>query len=404
MAQRRLTDWMQAYAEYTSQSDSPRHFHDWGGLIAIAGAAQRKILMRAEYFDVHTNMYVLLVSPPGRSRKGAALRSSKNVLKEATPPVNFATESGSHEALVSLFESITNPAHQSLTLYSSELGTLMATNAAGMVDFLTDIYDGNPDWSRNTKKNSLQVIKHPWLGLFSGTTPKWLGEHLGLIAVEGGLTARTIIVYSEERILANAWPRANSGLKTLKNDLIHDLSIVASLSGEFDFEDGDSGDAFRWYELWYSDNVAQLNAEFPRPDGKPWYPRFPRISDHRTASYYDRKHIHVLKVAMALSLSYKDDLVLTLQDLWRAVTFLDATEPGMHRAMEAVGKSDTSNELNHILSQIRASGNDGVELKDLLIANYSALRFGVKSFDQIVEELVRMGRVKIKGTKLVAVA
>src|SRR5678815_1982919 len=117
MAKRRLEDWITSYGEFTAKSDSPQAFHIWGGLVAIAGAAQRKILMRAAYFDVLTNMYVLLVSPPGRARKGAALRTSKNILKEAQPPVNFATESGSHEALVSLFEGISNPAHQSLTLY-----------------------------------------------------------------------------------------------------------------------------------------------------------------------------------------------------------------------------------------------------------------------------------------------
>jgi hypothetical protein len=399
MAKRKLKDWMQAYGEYTSQSDSPQEFHIWGGLVALAGAAQRKILMRAAYYDVHSNMYVLLVSPPGRARKGAALRVSKNILKEAQPPVNFASESGSHEAMVDLFQKIANPAHQSLTIFSMEFGTLMATNPAGMVDFLTDIYDGNPDWSRNTKKNNLQTIQHPWLGLFSGTTPKWLGEHLGLIAVEGGFTARAILVYSEERLLENTWPEETDPMKSLRKDLIHDLSIIAALDGEFGFEGGRSGEAFRWYDFWYRDKIALLNEHFPKD--RDWKSRFPPIADPRTASYYDRKHIHLLKVGMALSLSYKDEMVLTLDDLNKALYMLNGIEPGMSLAMDAVGKSQTANELNYIWSQIKASGSAGIEAKELLIANYHAVK-DLTVFEQIISALIRMGRVKQNGTKLVS--
>lgn len=396
MATRKLDDWIMSYGKFTAESDSPQPFHIWGGLTAIAGAAQRKVLMRAKYFDVLSNMYVLLVSAPGRARKGAALRTSKNILKEAQPPVNFATESGSHEALVSLFEGITNPAHQSLTLYSMELGTLMATNAAGMIDFLTDIYDGNPDWSRNTKKNSLQVIKHPWLGIFSGTTPRWLGEHLGLMAVEGGLIARMILVFSDERLLENSWPELSPEMESLRKDLVHDLSIICTLEGEFKFDGGKTGDAFRWYDLWYRDKTSILDQDFPIEKG--WVSRFPRIPDPRTASYYDRKHIHILKVAMALSLSYKDELLLTLQDLERALVLLDKTEPGMYLAMNAVGKSDTANELSYIYSQIKDAGT--VEYGELFKANYNAMRFGIKSFDQLLLELQRMGKIVLKGEKI----
>ena len=385
MAKRKLDDLFMAYGALTAKSDSPQVFHTWGALSTIAGVAQRKILMRAAYFDVHTNLYVLLVSPPGRGKKTSAMRTSKNLLKAVEPQVNLASESGSFEALVETFSKIPNPAHQSLTLYSSELGTLMATNAAGMVDFLTDIYDGNPDWARNTKKNKLEVIRHPWLNFFAGTTPKWLGEHLGLIAVEGGLTARTIIAYSDELLLDNPWPKKSKEMAALEKDIVHDLSIIAALDGEFDFEGGESGEAFRWYESWYKD-----------------VRRYPRIPDHRTASYYDRKPIHLLKVAMAFSLSYKDELVLTLQDMHRALALLDAIEPGMAKAMNAVGKSDTANELAFLYSQIKDAGATGVDEKFLLIANYHNLRYGIKSFEQLIVELLRMGRITKNGTKLFA--
>jgi len=381
---RKLSDWLAAYGEFTAESDSPQGFHVWCSLSTIAGAAQRKLFMQTAYFPVHSNMYVVLVSPPGRGKKSAAMRTSKNILREVTPPVNFATESGSYEGIVALYTQISNPAHQSLSLYSSELGTLMGTNPAMMVDFLTDIYDGNPDWARATVKHSKQTIKKPWLNLIAGTTPRWLGEHIGLIALEGGLIARCIIAYSEELILENSWPELNPKLEKLKSYLIHDLSIIGQLDGEIKFEGGKEGDAFKWYDEWYKDKS-----------------RYPTVSDPRTASYFDRKHIHLLKVAMALSLSYKDELVLTYQDLQRAKALLDSTEPGLRLALNAVGKNDASVETFRILQQIKSRSS--VSYSETLIENYHNLRFGKKSLDQTLDELRTMGKIKLEGNRLVYV-
>jgi DNA polymerase III delta prime subunit len=382
MPERKLSDWMAAYGEYTAQSDSPQIFHMWCGLGTIAGAAQRKIFMRNKYFYVHTNMYVILVSPPGVGKKTTALRMAKDLLAEVEPKVNFVTESGSFEGLVGSMSKISNPAHQSMTLYSMELGTLMSTNPAVMIDFLTDIYDGNPDWSRQTVKHNVQTIKKPWLNIMAGTTPKWLGEHIGLIALEGGLISRTLMPYSEEMILDNSWPESDRDSNPLlRAELIHDLSIIATIEGQFQFAGGRQGEAFRWYDEWYRDRS-----------------RFPAISDPRTASYYSRKHIHILRVAMAVSLSQSNKLELELPDLLIAKQFLDATEAGMRLALNAVGKNETSGEGFHVLSQIAARKRVGY--RELLIANYHNL--GKKGLDTILDELRSMGKIKAEGADWVA--
>jgi len=209
----------------------------------------------------------------------------------------------------------------------------------------------------------------------SGTTPKWLSERLGLIALEGGLMARTILPYSEELLLDNPRPKETAEFRKAKQALIHDLSIIASLGGTFEFEGGDGGDAAQWYDEWYKDRS-----------------RYPSISDPRTASYYDRKHIHLLKVAMLLSLSHKDELTLDLPDLQQALKFLDSTEAGMRLALNAVGRNERSNETGQILAQLAAKGR--MEYKELLIENYTNLREGKMGLDKALLELKLMGRVR----------
>lgn len=373
---RQLPDLLKAYEFFTSKSDSPQVFHVWIALGTIAGAAQRKIFMHTLYFDVHTNLYIILVSPPGRAKKGAALRAGKNFLKGVEPKVNFATESSSPEGVIKNLTKITNPAHQSMTIFSMEMGTLMSTRPAEMVDFLTDIYDGNPDWERQTVAHDRQTITRPWLNVMAGTTPKWLGDKLGLIALEGGLVARCIFPYSEERILKNPWPKPSKDIIDIGKLITEDLSHIATLEGEFDFAGGEDGEAFKFYAEWYKDES-----------------RFPKMDDPRTASYYDRKHIHLLKVAMALSLSYKDDLLLDLEDLLRAKELLDKTEPGMHKALGSAGKNPIAERTMRVGHHIASKGN--LTFKELIVANYHDM--SKKEIEEALEALTLMGSVKKEG-------
>lgn len=390
---RKLPDLLSAYREFTKDSDSPEIFHLWVALGTIAGAAQRKIMMRAKTFDVHTNMFVILTSPPGRAKKGAALRTGKNFLKEVKPEINFASESGSPEAVVKTMSKISNPVHQSITLYSMELGTLMNTKPAEMVDFLTDIWDGNENWKRETITHQTQELKRPWVNIMAGTTPKWLGESIGLIALEGGLTARCIFPFSDERSLENPWPELDATSKALQEAIVEDLSAIAAMDGEFKFEGGKEGEAYRWYAAWYRDRDDDAYRKYHGAiEGRGFKSRFPLVDDPRTASYFDRKHIHLLKVAMILSLSYKERLELTLEDLRRALQLLNATEPGMRKALSAAGNNEDSTALTAIYSQIRA--NKKIEYKDLLRENYHNLRFGQRTLDDILRSLGKMGRIR----------
>lgn len=391
---RQLPDLLKAYEYFTSKSDSPQVFHLWIALGTIAGAAQRKIFMHTLYFDVGTNFYIFLTSPPGRAKKGAALRTGKNFLRVVEPKVNFAAEAGSPEGIYDLMTKITNPAHQSMTLFSMELGTLMATRSAEMVDFLTDLYDGNPDFARHTLGNPGKNIQKPWFNLMSGTTPKWLGDKLGLIALEGGLVARSIFPYSEERILENPWPKASKEFTEIGQTIAEDLSHIATLEGEFQFDsDGkenyEESDAYQFYSTWYRDKDT---ADRTKYHGK-FISRFPVMDDPRTASYYDRKHIHLLKVAMALSLSYKDDLILTVEDLQRALHLLNATEPGMHKALGSAGKNPLAAETMRVAAQIATKGK--ATYKELIIANFHDL--GKINLDRVLDDLKMMGRIRQEG-------
>lgn len=374
---RRLADWIAGFLDYTDQAESPLPYLQWVALATVAGAAQRKIYMDMLYFTVPSNMYVVLVGPPG-SKKTTAIRQGKKLLAKV-PGINLTSDAPSVAGIMQEFSEIPNPAHQSLNAFIYEMSSLYENAKDSMSGFLTAIYDGDDDYIKRTRVGGKEHITAPWLHLVAGTTPTWLADNLSRAALEGGLVARTLYIYSDEIILKSSRPKRMPHHERLREDLAHDLAHISALSGEFDFEGGENGEAFQWFDAWYLDKR-----------------RIPQPYDNRTHGYFIRKPIHLLKVAMALALARGDRLVLDKDTLLLAKAFLESIEPGMKKALAAVGGNRSANDLERIENQIAESGKKGIAYADLLAANMHAV--DKKMLDAILESLIAMGTVEQKVT------
>jgi hypothetical protein len=378
-AERRLKDWLGAYRDFTAGTESPATFHLWVALSVLAAAAQRKISMNAGYYDIHTNMYIVLTGDPGKVRKSTALRIGKSLLrglKEYGQDIHFSTQASSVAALVKQLTDIPNKDHQSLTAISSELGSLLGSKSVEMTDFLTDIYDCDPDWDKQTISRSLEKIEFPWLNILAATTPQWLGDNLSKTAVEGGYVARSIFVHEDTPGPLVAFPELTPAQLKLKKDLTHDLAIIASLKGRFTF----SPEGKEFYKDWYED------------------PRRKKASyqDARIAGYLERKHIHALKVAMAISLASKNDLVLDVEALRGAILLLGSIEPGMRKAFSGVGSNAHATVIERIRYTIQQQSQ--VSYKKLLASFINDVK--QEDFDKLLESLVAMGDIEWDGKNL----
>lgn len=373
MTARKLTNWLQGYRDFTEGTESPPVFHLWVGLGVISAAAQRKVYLEMDYYKVHSNQYIILVSPPGRSRKSTALRIGKNMLKGLVDygvESHFSTQATSVAALIQQFTKIQNKEHQSLTSFSSELGSLLGTKPAEMNDFLTDIYDCEPDWDKQTVARSLEKITFPWFNLLAATTPQWLGDNLSKTAVEGGFVARCVFVFEDTRLRV-AFPALTDEQRKIRKFLLHDLAMISKLRGEFKLSD----DARAYYQNWY-DNEADKT----------------EILNSKLIGYYDRKHIHMLKVAMALSMAANDSLIIEQRDIESARSVIEMVEPGMYKAFSAVGKNPNATVAQNMLAQIRKRGS--MTAKELVAANINDVP-DRKTFDDVLQTLVFTGDITL---------
>jgi hypothetical protein len=284
------------------------------------------------------------------------------------------------------FKDIPQKDHQSLNGFIYELSSLFENAPETMTGFLTAIYDGDANYTKRTRIGGKEHIPFPWFNKIAGTTPRYLGDNLTKNAVEGGLVARTLPIFADEMSFDSPEPDTDPASIKRAETLTHDLAHILSLSGQFDWGEGGKqkhpdpcretcgcGDAFKWYDRWYRDRS-----------------RMPRIPDSRTQGYYVRKPIHLLKVAMLLSLSKRDDRLFTVADLEVAKAMLDSIEKNMKKCFSAVGTNPIATDLERISNQIKQAKQ--VTLAELVATNYSNL--DEQKFSKTMIQLEMIGQVK----------
>ena len=327
-----LSNWLLSYNEYTQESESPEQFHLWTGLSVLASAVRRNIWLNQGIYILYPNMFVILTGPPGRVAKSTTIRLGRKLLLGVND-ILFGPDSVTREELIRVMAKAGHNRRQSaLTIHSTELSSLIEPSGVKMIQFLTDIYDGDYKWRHSTKHSGRDTIDNPILNILAGTTPSWIAEGLPADVLGHGFTARVIFVYGDEPRYLKPFPEEPSG--TLISDLINDLDHISRIEGCFEWE----GTARKTYEKMYSDLARTIPG------------------DYRLEGFHNRKKIHVLKVAMLLSIAEGDDLVLRKVDLETAWDILQMVERDMGKTFSAVGKYEHANNLERIILHIRQEG------------------------------------------------
>lgn len=371
---RLLPNWLEGYLAYTAESESPEDFHIWTGISAIAGALRRRVYVDMGYFLVYPNMYIVLVSPPGRCKKSTAMRLGRGVLGQV-PGLEFSVDSVTRERFIMDLSQAYKDGHSSMTAYSSEFASLLTSSGMDMVVFLTDIFDSPNEWAHKTKSSGTTKIKNPFLNLIAATTPDWISRSMPLDTVGIGLTSRIVFVYSDTPRRKPPRPKLSDAQNALAIMLAEDLNKIAAIAGEYTF----SPDAEKMYDEWYLDRV-----ENPNPTG-----------DSRLSGYYERKPVHLLKVAMILAAAETDETVLQTKHLELAFGLFDRIESKMPLVFAGVGKNPLQGDITAIMTKV-LNEPAGVSLQELVRQFSHSVRR--EELMEILDTLVLMGTVvQIQG-------
>lgn len=373
--ERTVPDWITGFLKYTDNSEPPLLYREWVAVSVIAAHLQRRCKLDLGELTFYPNMYIILVGPPGRCRKGTAMSVGAKFLRESG--IKMAAESVTREALIrelagSQQSEITTNGditfHASLTVFAQELTVFLGQHNLALMMDLTDWYDCRDTWVYRTKNMGTDDIQGVWVNLIGATTPELIQTSLPRDAIGGGFASRAIFVYEEQKGKVVPMPILSMEEVQLREELVNDLSKIILLSGTFKITKGFLNAYVEWY-------TQQENHPF--------------LNDPNFAGYVERRPTHILKLSMIMSAACRDDMTLVVEDFNKALSLLTRTEKKMPRTFRGYGASSMAQVVGNIMQYIELKimvsrrdliktflyDLDGIDQLDNIIATLKEMRF-----------------------------
>ena len=346
---RNYKDWIQAYIDYASFSEAPRHMHFWCAVSAIAGTLRRRVWLDMAYFKWHTNFYIIIVAPPGIVSKSTTAGIAMNLLRKV-PGIKFGPDVVTWPALVQAFAASTESylmpngeyyTMSSMTIESSEFGNLLDPADRNMIDLLVTLWDGKQGaFTKVTKMSGNDSVENPWINLIACTTPAWIAGNFPEYIIGGGFTSRCLFVYADAKSKYVAYPilEVPPNLKDTETKLIQDLEHIATnLLGNYVL----ASDAVAWGKEWYEFHYKN------RP---------PHLDDDRFGGYIARKQTHIHKLAMIIAAAQRDNLLITAADLAIANKMVTDLEEDMPKVFSQIGRTEESRQADRFIQYVHKMG------------------------------------------------
>lgn len=349
---RNFENFLKAYLEYAEDSFCPPQFHLWTGLTLISSVLEGKVWVTPFDEPQYPNIYTLLVSHPGEGKSTALDRGVKltEELKQYhNSDFKIIPSQVSEPGLIELMNLLSS-FHLGTSIVQYSSGFFYASEAASSAfknehgDFnatVTAFYDC-PQVFRKKLKMDAYTIDIPYVRfhILAATTFDFLKTLVNEESVLGGLASRFIYVIDKERkIKSPKWSGSNRRDTKLKARLVSDLAHINKLIGRFE----------------------------PTPEFiKSWedyQPEFHRylvgLKSPRMESLMARKATNLLKVAMLLSVSESDSLILNLDHWEKARELIENVTKDNSEILSSaiIAKKDTQEGLNQfILESVKRNG------------------------------------------------
>lgn len=348
---RYVSDWIKGFLDYTENSEPPRTFRLWTAISVVAAALQRKTCLKWGSLDFYPNLYIILVAPSGKARKGTAMTPGLKMLRKLN--IKFAGNATTREALIKDLKLAGNAEidpvtgtvdiHASLTIFSKELTVFLGYHNRELMSNLTDWYDCDDDWDYRTKTQGIDTVKGVWVNLIGATTPDLIQTSMPQDAIGGGLTSRMIFIYEEEKEKIVVVPTLTQKEIELYDHLITDLEKIHMLRGDFDT----TKDFVREYSDW---RIKQEQR--------------PPFKESRFAGYFERRAAHILKLCVIVNAARTDSMVIDIQDFEKAVNILSGAEVKMPKTFAGVGKAREADMMSKVITEI-GKHKQGMEMSEL---------------------------------------
>lgn len=386
---RKLTDWLETYCTiYTEETESAKIYHKWVGMSMIAAVLRKKVRLKFGRFKVYPNLYVVLVGEPGVARKTQAISYGTKLLREV-PGIATSADTTTPEAFLQDIELSAEDSqmadgtvlkHSSISVLSREFESFLGQKRDNtkMLVLLTALYDVEEiPHKYRTKGAGSNAPPAVYLNLLAATTPDSLASSLPPTAIGGGLTSRMVFVWAAGKYKKVPIPE-DPPEEVVKN-LIHDLTIISRIAGDYEFSPICKKQWYKWYYQFEEQDPNRI------------------CKDPAFGGWYSRKAMIILKIAQIISASRNGNMILEWNIIEEATHLLEEAERSMANTFSAVGRSDISVDVDTVQTIIKKY--KCISEKDLLQVVWRDI--DSRKFDNVVETLRRSGVIRrdYKGPK-----
>ncbi len=315
---------LKEFCKYCDDTEVPDMFALWCAISAVGGALGRKCFLDMGWFQIHPNLYTILVGPAA-SKKSTAIGIAQGMLKGVEPPLNFLSQKGTPEALIEALtetpnEVVGTAVHEKSEGMSivSEMATMIDKNSFnnGMIPLLTDLWDAPDKFEYRTRGRGKETLHNCCLNILAGSTIHWIKEAIPIVSIGGGFTSRILFVYHGRSGKLVPLPRVSEENVKRKKALIKDLNMIARISGAFKLSP-------QAVQLFEEDYVSfHTNSEMHE--------------DKNLAGYAGRRHTIMLKLGMIISASMRDSRIINMKDLIVARKLLESVEETLPKIMSTI--------------------------------------------------------------------
>jgi len=331
--ERKCDDWIETYLNYTEDTESPECFNFWSAISTLASTLKMNCYIPQGSSSIFPNLYIILVAESAWSRKSSAVRKATKLMEESEVEIAMVKEKLTLAFLYRFLHDAQKNNLAAISILASELATLLGKDAlaSGLISTLTSVYDGDEVQYR-TKGSGNDIIRNPCVNLLGATTLDWMSNSLPGESVEGGFTSRVIFVVGIGRKKKIPWPSSTEKEMQQKEDLIADLENMSMLKGSVEVDQGGRD----YFSNWY------CTVEEPE--------------DPRLKGFYGRFGDHVKKVALILSISEGNDLIIKERHIKKAINELTKITKLMPVAFSGVAFSRSAKDIDRVLNMIKKNG------------------------------------------------